>query len=206
MVAAKRIMRYMRATTDYGLQYTADSDSMSSDVTVSAYCDADWGGDLDDRKSTTGFCVFINGNIVSWATKKQPTVALSSAEAELMAIVEVVKEVMWYLHVLTEMKRKVRKPIIINVDNQSSMKISENDTEHDRSKHIDIKHHFVREQIKSGIIKLQWVSTTEQLADIFTKPLGTLPFTTLRDRLMKRVKVNEQNRVAAVNSKQQRQQ
>ena len=90
----------------------------SESVSASGYCDADWGGDKNDRKSTTGYCVFINNNLISWNTKKQQTVALSTAEAELMAIVEVTKELKWMQALLTEMKMKVKTPITIYTDNQ----------------------------------------------------------------------------------------
>ena len=87
--------------------------------------------------------------------------------------------------ILRELGENVESPTVIYVDNQSAIKISENDTEHDRTKHIDIRHYYIRELIKSGEIKLKWLPTCEQLADIFTKPLGGKIFTTLRDKLMK---------------------
>ena len=175
-------------TCDLGLVYDNSVNSNNNDsesVSVSGYCDADWGGDKNDRKSTTGYCTYINNNLISWCTKKQPTVALSSTEAEYMAIAEVAKEVMWLRIILIEMNVNVITPTIIYVDNQSAKKISENDTEHDRTKHIDIRHYFIRDLINSGEIKLVWISTHDQLADIFTKPLGGTIFTTLRNKLMK---------------------
>lgn len=189
MIAAKRALRYLNGTKEMGLHYS-NHECNGGKVKVEAYCDADWGGDTDDRKSTTGYCVFLNGNLISWNTKKQPTVALSSAEAELMAISDVTKEVKWIVQLLNELEYEVELPIIIYEDNQSAMAMSENDVEHDRSKHIDIKHHFVRDEIKHNNIKLKWVSTQQQLADILTKPLTEHTFKLLRSQLMKRV-VNE---------------
>ena len=190
MTAAKRILRYLSATQDYCIQYTNDYDNekhKNKKIVISAYCDADWGGDLDDRKSTTGYCVYINKKIVSWHTHKQPTVALSSAEAELMSACDVVKEIMWMKPMLEEMNYEVVTPIIINIDNQSAMKIAENDVEHARTKHIDIKYNFIKDQIKNKIIKLNWVSTKDQIADIFTKALSQDIFEKMRGKLLARL-------------------
>jgi hypothetical protein len=153
-------------------------------IIVSAYCDADWAGDKNDRKSTTGYCTFINKNIVNWCSKKQSVVALSSAEAEYMAISEVVKDVMWTRMILEELMFEVQTPSIIHVDNQSAIRISETDGEHERTKHIDVRHCFIKDEISKGKIKLKWVSTHDQLADIFTKALPTKTFTTLREKIM----------------------
>lgn len=192
MNAAIKILRYLKGSSEYGLEYNNDSDSdsdsdsddNSNSVTITGYCDADWGGDRADRKSTTGYCVFVNNNLISWNTKKQQTVALSSAEAELMAIVEVTKEVKWMQALLTEMKVRVKKPIIINTDNQSAMKIAQHDIEHDRTKHIDIKHYFIRDEIDKREVSVQWVRTEQQVADIFTKPLPLSSFQRHRDTLV----------------------
>ena len=110
--------------------------------------------------------------------------ALSTAEAELMSVCECVKEVKWIHQLLTEMNMKVHTPIIIYEDNQATIKISENDTHHDRTKHIDIKYHFIRDEIKNKLIKLEWVTTDKQVADILTKTLTRPVFTQLRNRLL----------------------
>jgi Reverse transcriptase (RNA-dependent DNA polymerase) len=183
MVAAKRILRYMKGAADYALVY-GEQKIENNKMKITAYCDADWGGNKEDRKSTTGYCVFINGSLISWNTRKQQTVALSSAEAELMGICEVVKEVLYLKMLIEEIGFKVETPITINVDNQSSIQISENDIHHDRTKHIDIKFYFIRNLIDTGIIKPKWVSTHNQLADIFTKPLGSKLFARFRDALI----------------------
>jgi hypothetical protein len=182
LIAAKRMLRYVRGTTTYGLKFKRWSVNDKVVVTI-GYSDADWGGDRSDRKSTTGFCVLLNNNLISWNTKKQPTVALSSSESELMAMVEVMKEVLWVKQLLGELDIPNDTPTV-RVDNQSTIKMTNNDTEHDRSKHIDIKHYFVRELVKGKTMKLEWVSTVDQLADIFTKCLGKDIFVRLRDRLM----------------------
>jgi hypothetical protein len=154
-------------------------------LTVTGYCDSDWGGDLVDRRSTTGYCVFVNDNLVSWNTKKQTTVATSSAEAEVMASAALVSEIKWLILILEELGFIVNKPITVLCDNQSAISISENDVKHDRSKHIDIKYHFVHDEIVSKNIEMKYIKTDDQLADIFTKGLGATVFGRLRDRLMK---------------------
>jgi hypothetical protein len=184
MIKAKRVLRYLSGTPTKGLTYTHAHTHMNI-VVVSAYSDADWGGDLVDRKSTTGYAVMINDNLVSWNSKKQQTVALSSAESEYMAVSEVMKELLWLRALLNEIGVPLATPSIIYVDNQAAIQISKNDTHHDRTKHIDIRHHFIRDCIRNNDVDLQWIETKQQRADIFTKALGTKPFTHLRTLIMK---------------------
>jgi len=181
--AGKRVLRYLHGTSEYGLQYNRNRNE-NGKITISAYSDSDWGGDLEDRKSTTGYVVFINDNLVSWNTKKQATVALSTAEAELMVAAEVIKEVLWMKYILNELMYEVSLPIKIFIDNQSTIRIIQNDIEHDRTKHIDIKYYFMKEKISEGIILPEWIETGKQLADVFTKSLSLNTFTKLRDTLM----------------------
>jgi hypothetical protein len=183
MTQVKRIFRYLSGTRSFGLTYM--NHYHSDAIVINGYCDADWGGDLSDLKSTTGYCTFINDNLVSWQTKKQSTVALS-AEAEYMAINDCAKEIMWMRMLLTELNITITTPTTIYVDNQPAIRISENDSDHDRTKHIDIKHYYIRDLINEGSIKLEWISTHNQLADIFTKALGKHIFTSLRDQLIRR--------------------
>ena len=144
------------------------------------------GGDLIDRKSTTGFVVKIDGCSVSWSTKKQATVALSTAEAEYMAIAAGVQESLCIKQLLCELLGPSSIPSSCNIytDNQSAMCISKNDTNHQRAKHIDIKHHFIRDHVKDGSMLITWVPTSQQTADILTKPLGKIQHVALRDALM----------------------
>ena len=124
---------------------------------------------------------------MSWYTHKQPTVALSSAEAELMGAVDVVKEIKWMKQMLEEMNFQVRTPVIVNIDNQSAMKIAENDVDHSRTKHIDIKNHFIKNEINDKMIELKWVATENQIADIFTKGLGYPTYNKLKNVLVSKV-------------------
>ena len=184
LVAAKRTLRYLRGSVNHGLLYSPYSPNEPNSVTLSGYCDADWAGDKEDRKSTTGYCMYVNGNLVSWNCKKQQTVALSSAESELMAATELVKELKWAKGLLIDMGFNVNQPMIMYCDNQAAIQIAAHDTHHDRVKHIAIRHFFIRDEIKSGAIKMEWVSTQQQMADIFTKTLGSTLFTKFVDKIM----------------------
>ena len=187
LAAAKRVLRYLAATPSLGLLFTAPSPSAptsSSAISIVGYCDADWAGNKTDRKSTTGCCLFVNGCLVSWQTKKQSTIALSSAESELMSLTDVVKEALYFHLLLTQMKYDVSLPIVIHVDNQSAIKIASNDIFRERTKHIDTKYHFIKHHINDGKIKLAWIESKQQIADILTKTLSSTPFFTHRDKLV----------------------
>jgi hypothetical protein len=151
---------------------------------MNVYSDADWGGDRDDRKSTTGFIVKLNGDCVSWMSKKQSTVALSSAEAEYLAIGSAAKETKWLQQFLNELQIQSSTKTIIHTDNRAAKLICKNDIYHDRTKHIDIRHHFIRDDVKSGVYNIEWISTYDQLGDIFTKGLNVNQFVYLRDKIM----------------------
>lgn len=188
MIAAKRVLRYLSDSSDYGLLYKCNVNKYTNnEVNIVGYCDADWGGDIDDRKSTTGYCIYVNECLVSWNSHKQPTIALSSAEAELMSACDVIKEIMWIKQLLCEMKCEVNTPIIVNIDNQSAMKIAENDIDHGRTKHIDIKYHFIKQHIKDKTIQLKWVSTQSQIADILTKGLSYETYNKFRSMMVQRM-------------------
>ena len=166
--AVKRIFRYLKNTTESKLQY-----SMSVPSGVLGYADADWGGDLDTRRSTTGYVFMSQGGPVSWSCKKQRTVALSTCEAELMALTQATQEAVWIQRLKSEISQDT-SPILINCDSQSALCIVENGVINSRTKHIDIRHHFVKDQIESNVINIQYVRTEEQVADILTKPLGPI--------------------------------
>jgi hypothetical protein len=189
MTAAHRILRYLRGNINYGLTYTNSNNynACKDSVIITAFCDSDWGGDKIDHKSTTGFITYINNNIIQWNTHKQQTVALSSAEAELMAIIDVVKEVLWLQDLLTEMHIAYKTPTTIYSDNQSAIKMTQHDTLHDRSKHISIKRSFVKEAIATQRISIEWVSSQQQRADTLTKALTPAPFLQQRQHLVQQI-------------------
>ena len=181
MVNVKRTLRYLCGTKTLGLYYKGKVGSM---VKIEGYTDADWGGDLADRKSTSGYAVLINGNVVSWASKKQRVVALSTAEAEWIAVTECVKEMKWMMQLMGELGYTVETPMTVYEDNQSTIKICENDVLHERVKHVDLDYHWIRDNVKEKLIELKWVPSQEELADMFTKSLGRVVFERLRGRMM----------------------
>ena len=183
MLAAKRVLRYLSGTRSIGLIF--DGSKMDSDVmSVEAYSDADWANDRGDRKSISGWVAKLNGSPVSWSAKKQRTVALSAREAELYALCEAVKEIVWLRGLMKELGLKVHSPSIVHCDNQSTVHISKNGVKGERTKHIDVKFNFIADVNSAGLIKSQWISTTQQQADLFTKPLASEVFTKFRDQLM----------------------
>jgi hypothetical protein len=185
VLAAKRVLRYLSGTPHAGLIFQNQGYKTSQEeVTITAYSDADWAGDLDDRKSTTGYIILMNGNVINWNSKKQATVALSTAEAEYMAISAAVQEIKWLVQLLTEMQIKVKLPVTLYCDNQAAISISENDVHHHRTKHIDIRHHYVRDEIRNKFIQIKWIQSNQQLADIMTKSLNKIQFQKLRCQIM----------------------
>src|SRR6202045_2092894 len=162
-VAGKRILRYLNGNRKLGLLYDGKKQPLDKvsliqneyRLNISAYTDADWGGDLDERKSTTGYIIKVNDCVVSWVSKKQSTVALSTAEAEYMAISAAVQEIKWITQLLDELNYQQAEIPVLYSDNKAAIAISENDLKHNRTKHIDIKHHFVREAIKMKKIRIE---------------------------------------------------
>ena len=155
--AVKRILRYLQGTLDLGLKLGG----RNANPSLKGYSDSDWGGSLDDRKSTTGFVFDFSGPI-SWQSKRQPTVALSSTEAEYMALTQAAKEALWLQGLLSEFGIKKTRPTTILEDNQGCIALAKNPTSHARTKHIDIRHHFIRETLEAGQIKLDYCPTVER--------------------------------------------
>src|SRR6266576_3355852 len=161
----KRILRYVKGTLDYKLVY----ENSSPCEILYRYSDADWASFEPDRHSTSGFVFKIFNNTVTWCTKKQSTIALSSTAAEYIALMEAVKEAKWLKNVLTGLGIIISKPIKIYEDNQGCISIASNPVKHYRTKHINLWYHFIRREIKIKNIELNYINTTLQLADIFTK-------------------------------------
>jgi hypothetical protein len=166
-VAVKRIMRYLKGTAHYRLQLGG-----GPQVLLSGYCDADWAGDLDERKSTTGYAFYIGDGLVSWNSKRQTTVALSTAEAEYMAATQATKEALWLKQLLNEIGLTQSQPVLIRSDNQGCIALTKNPAYHSRTKHIDIRHHFIRDSVEVGDIELQYCATNDMVADVLTKALA----------------------------------
>jgi hypothetical protein len=169
-IAVKRIFRYLAGTVERGITY-----SKSAGIKITAYCDSDWGNDPETRRSKTGYVIIVAGGVIAWQTKAQKSVALSSCEAELYALCEAVKEIMWLSSFLTELGVQFELPIL-HCDNRGAIALAQNPVGHQRSKHINIRYYFVREAIANGVLKVEYVATSENLADIFTKSTVAVVF------------------------------
>jgi hypothetical protein len=178
------VLRYLAGTKGTGLLFGRNSNEKNT--SISAYADADWGSDPTDRKSMTGWVAMVNGDPVSWASKKQKVVSQSSCEAELYSEAAAINELKWLRGLLQEIRMSAAAdpaPILYG-DNQSTQELTRTGVKSERTKHIDIKYHFVTDEVSSGKVRLQWISTTQQLADVLTKALGTLQHRALCDKLM----------------------
>ena len=164
--AVKRILRYLKGTENHGLLFNPSND------TLVGYSDADWAGDLDSRRSTTGYLFMIGGVPVSWKSKRQPTVALSTAESEYMALSAACQEAIWLRRILRNFSSEQKSSTIVFEDNQGCIALAKNPVAHDRTKHIDIRYHFIRDLIESGDIDVKYKMTEEMLADILTKGMN----------------------------------
>ena len=155
-------------------------------VDVCAFADADWANDRGDRRSISGWVAKLNGDPVSWSSKKQRVVALSTCEAELYAESAAIQEVLWLRGLMEELGLHTQTGSIVYGDNQSTIAVSQNGVKGERTKHVDVKYHFVTESVECGVISLRWVPTTQQQADIFTKALAAPVFLLLRSQMMTR--------------------
>lgn len=162
--AAKRVLRYLKGTINHCLVFK------KSGLDVMAYADADWANDDGDRRSYTGYVFTIGQSIVSWESRKQKTVALSSTEAEYISLADACKEGLFIRNFLKDI---INKSVIITMhnDNQSALKLCKTSLFHARTKHIDVRHHFIRQCVNDKIVMLKYLCTSDMLADILTKPL-----------------------------------
>jgi hypothetical protein len=177
-VAAKHVLRYLCGTIDYGLDY-----HRGDGVRLVGYTDSDWAGCVSDRKITSGCCFGLGSAVVSWFSQNQKSLALSSTEAKYMAASQPSCEALWLRKMLVGLFSVQLRPTVIYCDNQSCNKISKNPVFHDRSKHIEIRYHFIRDYVQRGVVELQYISTEEQVADILTKALNMGKFIFFRDKL-----------------------
>ncbi|PKU79890.1 Retrovirus-related Pol polyprotein from transposon TNT 1-94 [Dendrobium catenatum] len=147
------------------------------------YSDADWAGDPASRKSTSGFCTFLGDTLVSWSVKRQSTVARSSTEAEYRALAAAAADTIWLKRLLADFQISHDTPIDLFCDNTSAIALINNPIFHARTKHIEIDHRFVRDQIQQNLINVVPICTTDQIADVLTKPLSNTRFQLLRSKL-----------------------
>jgi histone deacetylase 1/2 len=176
--AVKRILRYVCHTASYGLHLQPATSGL-----LSAFFDADWDGCPDDRRSTGGHAVFFGPNLIAWQARKQATVSRSSTEAEYKAVANATAELIWVQSLLRELRIVQRQPPVLWCDNIGATYLSSNPVFHARTKHIEVDYHFVRERVAKKLLQIRFISSKDQLADIFTKPLSLPLFTGCRRNL-----------------------
>lgn len=176
--AVKRILRYVQHTLGFGLRL-----NKSSSTLISAFSDADWAGNIDDRRSTAGFAVFFGSNLISWSARKQPIVSRSSTEAEYKSMTNAIAEVIWLESLLKEFGVRMEKVPCLWCDNLGATYLSAKPVFHARAKHIEIDFHFVRERVTNKQLQIRLISTDDQLADGFTKALSVRKFEAFRGNL-----------------------
>lgn len=165
--AAKRILRYLQGTKSKGLVFRK-----KDNASFEGFSDADWGNDQDSRRSVTGYLFQFGDGSVSWSSRKQPTVALSTMEAEYMALSAASQEALWWRGFRSELLGR-KEPITIHCDNRSAICLAEKEIGYSpRSKHIDVRHHFVREQLENRTIEVKYIMSGDQKADALTKPVA----------------------------------
>ena len=166
MATAHHALRYIKSSLGAGIFFSADSD-----LQLRSFSDSDWAGCLDTRRSVTGFAVFLGSSLISWKAKKRATVSKSSSEAEYRALSSTTCELQWLIYLLNDFHISHVAPALLYCDNQSAIKIAANPTFHERTKHIELDCHVVREKLQAKVICLLPVWSADQLANIFTKPL-----------------------------------
>ena len=170
--AVKQILRYVKGTVNHGLAYARNG----TKKVITGYTDSDLAGDVVDRRSTGGMCFYLNGSLISWASQKQRVIALSSCEAEYMAATTAACQSIWLRGLLGEISGQQVGAVVLCIDNKSAIELMKNPVLHGRSKHIDVRFHFIRECIERGELVIKYVGTQEQRADILTKALGRVKF------------------------------
>lgn len=167
MDAVERILRYLKSTPGKGILF-----SNHGHLKVEGYTDADWAGSADNRRSTSGYLTFVGGNLVTWRSKKQPVVARSSAEAEFRGMAFGLCELLWLKNLLKELGFGQNEAMKLHCDNTSAIEIAHNPVQHDRTKHVEIDRHFIKEKLEAGIITFPFVRSEHQLADVLTKAVA----------------------------------
>jgi len=176
--AAKRILRYLKGTISDGIWFKGD------DIELRAFADADYAANPDTRKSTSGFVLTLCGGPICWASRSQKSVAQSTTEAEYVAIADCVKDIIWARQLLSDLGRAPTRPTLVSSDNQAAIKLVHNPIYHRRTKHIDVRHHFVRDEQEKKNISVEFVSTSEQPADMLTKSLSSPGLNNCKSMLM----------------------
>jgi hypothetical protein len=164
------VLRYLKETMNESLTFSSNSNSTNSELI--GYSDSSFADDKSDRHSTYGYCIYYNQNCISWSSKKMDSVALSTCEAEFVSVVKLVQEAIYFQQLINELFPNSIQHFKSYCDNKSAISLANNSTDHGRSKHIDIKYHFIRELIKKKTLQLEYIDSENQTADIFTKGLN----------------------------------
>ena len=186
LTAAKRILRYLKGTMSYGLVFTnrqGARESIGNQSLPIGYCDADWASDSDDRKSVSGNLFVYSGAAISWLSKKQHIVALSTTEAEYVSLSIATQEAVWLRRLFRDIGANVSRPMCLNEDNLGALNLAKNSSFHARTKHIDIRFHFIRSMVDNKEIKINYCSTKEMIADVLTKGLDRTSFQKFRQAM-----------------------
>jgi hypothetical protein len=178
MKEVKNIFRYLKGTLDFGLWYPK-----IEDFTLNTYTNEDWAGSIDDIKSTSGGEFFLGKCIVSWLSKRKPSISLSTTKYEYIVVSFCCTQVIWMKQALEYLQVKYDHPILLKSDNNSAINLSKNHVMHSKTKHIPIKFHFLREQVTQKVVNVEYVDTKEHIAYIFTKTLPMSTFEYLRKQL-----------------------
>jgi transcription termination factor NusB len=178
--AAKTILKYLYSTRNKGLFY-----ARSAVTTITAYVDASYADDKEDLKSTQGYVVYLGDGAIAWKSTKQKTISLSTCEAEYMALGEVTKEIIWIRSLLYELDEGQTLPTKVYCDNQAAIAITKNPQHHERTKHIDIRYHFIRNELEMNTIDFEYIPTGRNVADIMTKALDRKLFTKHADKMIR---------------------
>ena len=173
-----RILRYLKGCPGKGILF-----SNHGHLKVEGYTDADWAGCLDDRRSTSGYCVFVGDNLVCWRSKKQNVVARSTAEAEFRSMASGLCELMWLRILLSELGLFDGGPLQLYCDNQAAINIVHNPVQHDRTKHVEIDRHFIKEKLDEGSLRVTFVRSDSQLADVLIKSVSVVSFENLCSKM-----------------------
>ncbi|KAJ8747772.1 hypothetical protein K2173_011424 [Erythroxylum novogranatense] len=163
----RRILRYVKSTLGCGIMY-----KKCKDCRLVGYCDADYAGDYDTRRSTTGYVFMLGFGAISWCSKRQPTVSLSTTEAEYRAATMAAQENTWLVQLMKDLHQPIDYAVPLYCDNQSAIRLAENPIFHARTKHVEVHYHFIREKVLQGEITLEQIKTEDQVADMFTKGLS----------------------------------